>query len=170
MATAYAFLSLVPDTSLPPKFETGFLYTIEFQYTLVGTAVTGDTYTTPLGALPSNGIRIIETQLITPRLDTNSTPTGTMSVGDSGLATRFISAAPMGVTGVTSATYQMSNLINQAQALTAGVVTTGTNYCYGDGTNPQLIVTLGGTIATAAATGLVRLRVSFYCTAEDAGS
>ena len=107
---------------------------------------------------------------IRDRLDTNVTPTGTLAVGDSGSATRFISGAPMGITGITSTTYQVYNTINVAQGFTSNVVTSGNYYCYGAGTTPQLIVTVGGTIATAAAAGLVRLRVTFYCTAENAGS
>lgn len=168
--TAYTFSSIYPDLASPPRYEDGIEYVIEFQYSLGATIVTGDTITTPANALPINGIRIIDTTLITPRLDTNATPTGTMSVGDSGLATRFISAAPMGVTGVTSATYQMQNNINVVQGLTNGVVSTGSQYLYGAGTSPQLILTFGGTIATAASTGLIRLLVKFRCTAENAGA
>jgi hypothetical protein len=167
MATAYAFSSLVPDSSFPARTSVGMLYTIEFQYTLAGAVVTGDTFTTPANALPANGIRIAEVEVITPVLDTNATPTGTFSVGDANLATRFISAAPMGVTGITSATYQIRQVINIAQGLTAGVVSTGTNYLYGSGTAPRLVVTLAGTVATAQTAGTIRMRVSFYCVDEN---
>jgi len=165
--TAYAFSSLTPDSSFPARTSVGQLYTIEFQYTLAGAVVTGDTFTTPAGALPSNGIRIAEVEVIAPRLDTNATPTGTFEVGDATDANRFIDAAPMGVTGITSATYQIRQCINIPQGLTAGVVSTGSNYLYGSGTAPRLVMTLGGTIATAAATGTIRLKVSFYCTDEN---
>lgn len=163
MATAYAFSSLVPDSSFPAKWSPGVDYCIEFQYTLAGAVVTGDTYTTPANALPSNGIRILETQLVYTSLDTNATPTATISVGDSGAATRFINAANAG----NATAYQISQFINQAQALTSGVVTTGTNYLYNNGTAPRLVVTVGGTVATAATTGVIRLIVFYRCVEEN---
>lgn len=165
--TAYNFSSLVPDSSFPARTSPGMLYTVEFQYTLAGAVVTADTFTTPAGALPSNGIRIAEVEVIMPELDTNATPTGTFVVGDATDDNRFIDAAPMGVAGVTTANYQMSTKINIAQGTTNGVVTTGSEYLYGSGTAPRLVMTLGGTIATAAATGTIRLKVSFYCTNEN---
>jgi hypothetical protein len=162
MATAYAFSQILPYSSYPPKFEPGELYSIDFEYTLGGAVVTGDTYTTPANALPNSGFRIVDTQLIMPPLDTNATPTATISVGDSGSATRFINAAQAGSATAT----QVSRWINQAQGLTSGVVSSGSGYLYGNGANPQIIVTVGGVVATAQTTGTIRLRVSFYCTSE----
>ena len=165
--TAYAFSSLTPDSSFPARTSPGMLYTVEFQYTLAGAVVTADTFTTPANALPANGIRIAEVEVICPELDTDATPTGTFEVGDATDANRFISAAPMGVNGITTSGYQMRTVINIAQGLTAGVVSTGTNYLYGSGTAPRLVMTLGGTVATAQTAGTIRLKVSFYCTDEN---
>jgi len=165
--TAYAFSSLTPDSSFPARTSPGMLYTTEFQYTLAGAVVSADTFTTPANALPANGMRIAEVEVIMPELDTNATPTGTFIVGDATDDNRFIDAAPMGVAGVTTAGYQMRTCINIAQGLTSGVVSTGSNYLYGSGTSPRLVMTLGGTIATAATTGTIRLKVSFYCTDEN---
>jgi hypothetical protein len=161
MATAYTFATIIPYNQNPPKFASGQLYSIDFEYTIGATVVSGDTYTTPLNALPNDGFQIVDTQLIFGRLDTNATPTATISVGDSGLATRFINAANAG--SATSGA-QLHAYINQAQGLTAGVVTAGSGYQYVEGVSPQLVVSVGGTVATAATTGVVRLRVSFYCT------
>lgn len=162
MATAYDFSQLVPYSSYPAKYEPGMLYCVDFEYTLAGAVVTGDTYTTPSGALPSNGIRVVDTMLVMPALDTNATPTATISSGDSGSATRFINAALAGDTQAT----QMQVFINKAQTTTAGIVTGGSGYLYAQGTTPRIIITVGGTVATAQTAGVVRLRVSFYCTGE----
>jgi hypothetical protein len=163
MATAYAFSQVLPASSFPPKFFPGEQYSIDFEYSLLGAVVTGDTYTTPANAFPTNGFRIIDTQLIMVPLDTNATPTATISVGDSGSATRFINGAQAGNATAT----QVTRWINQAQGLTAGVVSSGVGYLYGTGTNPRLIVTVGGTVATAQTTGVIRLRVTFFCTDEN---
>lgn len=165
--TAYAFTQLVPDSSMPARTSPGMLYTTEFQYTLAGAVVSGDTFTTPANALPFNGIRIAEIEVISPELDTNATPTATFDVGDATDADRFIAAAPAGANGVTTSGYQMHTCINIAQGLTAGVVSTGTNYLYGSGTSPRIVLTLGGTVATAQSAGTIRLKVSFYCTDEN---
>jgi len=167
MATAYAFSSLVPDSSFPPKWSTGMDQRIEFQYTLAGAVVTGDTFTTPANALPNNGFRVLEIEVISPELDTDATPTGTFSVGDSGVAARFINAAPMGINGVTTSGEQMRTAINIAQGLTSGVVSTGSNYLYASGTSPRLVMTLAGTVATAQTAGTIRLIVTFRCTEEQ---
>lgn len=167
MATAYDFSQLVPDSSYPARTAPGMLYTTEFQYTLAGAVVTGDTYTIPADSLPANGIRIAEIEVICPELDTDATPTATFSVGDTNSATRFINAAPAGLNGVTTSGYQMSTKINIAQGLTSGVVSTGTNYLYGSGTSPRIVMTIGGVVATAQTSGTIRLKVSFYCTDEN---
>lgn len=164
MATAFNFAQIIPYSSYPPKYEAGQLYSIDFEYSLLGAVVTGDTYTTPAGALPNEGIRIVDTLLIMPPLDTNATPTATISVGDAGSATRFINVA---VAGSALAADQKKVYINQAQGLTAGVVTSGSGYLYAKGTAPQIVGTVGGVVATAQTTGTIRMRVSFYCTGEQ---
>jgi len=166
--TAYNFSSLTPDSSYPPKWTPGATRRVEFQYTLGGAVVSGDTYTTPANALPSNGIRIIEVTLMSPELDTNAAPTATISAGDATSATRFINAAPAGIAGVTTSGYQLINNINVAQTRTNGVVSAGPNYLYGSGVSPQIVVTLGGTVATAQTTGTIRLVVTYECTEENA--
>lgn len=166
MATAYNMVQILPYSVHPPKYNPGEMYAIDFEYTIAGTIVTGDTYTTPANALPANGIRIVDTQLVISAQDTNATPTSTISVGDSGSATRFVNAANG---GNATSNVQLHIWINQNQVLTSGVVSAGSGYLYGasNATAPQIIVTVGGTIATAATTGFVRLRVTFYCTGEN---
>lgn len=164
MATAYTMAGIVPFSSQPALWNAGLIYTMEFEYTLAGAVVTGDTYTTPVSGLPIAGIRILETELHIPNWDSNATPTATLSVGDAGSATRFINAAIAG----TGNAFTTPNLyINQAQALTAGVVSSGPGYLYSKGTAPLLVVTVGGTVATAASTGTMRLVVKYICTEEN---
>lgn len=167
--TAYNFNQLLPDSSLPPAYLPGMRYSIDFEFTLSGTAlVVNDTITTPAGALPSNGIRIIDTQLIqTKELDTNTTPTGALSVGDSTLSNRFISSVPMGLNGVTTAGTQLTNWINIPQGVTNGVVTSGYGYLYPAGTSPRLIVSVSNAVATGSTTGTIRLRCWFNCSGEQ---
>jgi hypothetical protein len=161
--TAYNFSQILPYSSAPAKYEAGMRYSIDFEYTLGGAVVSGDTWTTPANALPTNGIRIVDSELHMRPLDTNASPTATVSLGDSGSATRFINAANAGL----PVGGQVNLYINQAQALTSGVVSTGSGYLYAAGTTPQLVMTLGGTVATAASSGVIRLRVIFYCTGEQ---
>lgn len=163
MATAYSMSSLVPDSSYPAKWSPGMIQMVEFQYTLAGAVITGDSYTTPADALPDNGIRILEVEILSPELDTNATPTATFVVGDSDDDNRFISAAPAGVNGITTTNYQMSTKINIAQGLTSGVVSTGSNYLYASGTAPRLKMTVGGTVATAQTAGTIRMKVTYQC-------
>ncbi len=165
--TAYNFSQILPFSKHPPKYEGGIPYSIDFEYTLTGALVAADTITTPADALPDDGINIVEVLLIYPELDTNATPTGTFDVGDSGDADRFIAVAPMGVAGVTTAGFQLRQGINRAQGLTSGVVSTGEGYLYPVGTSPQLVVTVGGTVATGATTGFIKLRVKYLCSGEQ---
>ena len=164
---AYNFSQIVPNSSYPPRYLSGEQYSIDFEYTLGGALAQNDTITTPSSALPNNGIRIVETELMYPELDTNATPTGTFNVGDGTSATRFVSGVPMGVAGVTTSGFQLRQGINIAQGLTNGVVTSGSGYLYASGTNPQLVVTVGSAVATGASSGVIRLRVTFYCTGEQ---
>lgn len=157
--TAYNFSEIQPYSLLNPPYAAGQLYSVDFEYTLDGGVVTGDTWTTPAGGLPDNGITIVDTQLIMPALDTNATPTATISVGDSDSATRFINAAQAGSATAT----QLTRFINQAQGFTSGVVSSGSGYVYTAGSDPRIVVTLGGSVATAQTAGVIRLRVSFYC-------
>lgn len=163
MATAYAFSQVLPYSTYPYPFFPGEQYFVDFEYSLAGAVVTGDTYTTPANAMPINGIWIQDTQLIMVPLDTNATPTATISVGDSGSSTRFINAAQAG----SATSTQVTRWINQAQGTTSGVVSSGTGYVYSAGTSPRFIVTVGGTVATAATTGVIRLRVFYKCSEQN---
>ncbi len=167
--TAYNFAQILPYSSYQPTWASGQLYCIDFEYDVSdGSALAAaDTITTPSGALPDEGIRIVDVEISHPELDSNATPTGTYDIGDSGAAARFLDGAVMGVAGVTTAGYLVFNRINVEQALTAGVVSAGSGYLYAQGTDPQLILTVASAVATGVASGIIRMRVWFYCTGEE---
>lgn len=160
--TAYNFSSLVPDAMNAPRWEAGKLYFVEFDYvTAATTFASGDTITTPAGALPNNGIAIADVEVLSNALDTNGSPTATYNVGDAGLATRFIVSANAG-SSISGA--QVKNYINIAQVLTAGVVSSGVNYIYNPGTSPQLILAFNAAFATANTSPIIRMKVWYWCT------
>lgn len=165
----YNFSQILPYSSYPPKWDAGQLYCIDFEYDVSdGSALANtDTITTPSGALPDEGIRIVDVELSHPELDSNATPTGTYDVGDSDDVNRFLDGAVMGVNGITTAGYLVRNCINVEQTLTSGVVSAGSGYLYAQGTDPQLILTVASAVATGVASGIIRMRVWFYCTGEE---
>jgi hypothetical protein len=159
--TAYNFSVIEPYTYELPKFSYGHMYMQEFEFAFAAPLANGDTITTPAGGLPSNGIVILDTEIVSSIIDTNAAPTGTYNLGDSGLATRFISA---GVLGANTLAKQIKTEINQAQTVSASnVVTAGAGYFYADGTNPQLILAVNAAIATSAGSGYIRLKVLYNC-------
>ena len=165
--TAYNFSALIPNTYNGPYFEPGQYYEVNFQYSLGTGLASGDTITTPSLGLPDNGIRIVDIIVTHPELDTNATPTGTYDVGDSGDQNRFLSAALLGVNGVTTSGFTMTNPINVPQGTTDGIVTTGRGYLYAAGTDPILVMTVISAVATAASTGLINMKVCYQCTGES---
>jgi hypothetical protein len=164
--TAYNFSALIPNTANGPYFEPGQYYEVNFQYSLGTGLASGDTITTPSLGLPSNGIRIVDIIVTHPELDTNATPTGTYDIGDSDDQNRFQSASLLGVNGVTTAGFTMTNPINIAQGTTNGVVTTGRGYLYAAGTDPRLILTVISAVATAATSGVINMKVCYTCSGE----
>lgn len=166
--TAYNFTSLVPDAINSPRWEAGKLYFVEFDYSNANvTFGSGDTITTPAGALPNNGISIADVEVISNALDTNATPTATFNVGDSGSAARFISSANAG-SSVSGA--QVKTYINIAQTLSSGNVATGPNYVYAQGTSPQLILAFNAAFATANTAPIIRMKVWYWCTGVYIGT
>lgn len=157
--TAYNFSLTYPDSQQPTRWAPGELVDVVFEYSLSGALASADTITTPSGALPSAGIRIYDVEISYPELDSNASPTGTLNVGDSGNAARFISGALMGRAdgGV------IYTPINVAQTLSSGEVATGTNYYYVPGTDPRLVMTVASAVATGVTSGYIRMKVSYYC-------
>lgn len=180
--TVYNFNAIEPYTYELAKFSYGHTYIQEFEFAFpsgfAGFA-NGDTVVTPLSqvvtvngqpvniynGLPTNGIVILETEVVTSKIDSNASPTGTFNLGDTnasgvgytGSATRFING------GLLGGANQIITDINQAQTLTNNVVTAGSGYFYPDGSTPQLVLTISAALATAATTGYIRLKVTYNC-------
>lgn len=180
--TAYNFALTNTDNAYPVRYEPGYLYFVEFEFSLSVAFVVNDTITTPAFSLPTSGIRIAEVEVLHSSLDTNVSPTLTYLVGDAsatangvtytGVNNRFLVTAP-GWSTVSGG--QVKNNINQPQTVTNGIVTAGVNYLYGSSngaigpnTNgPQIVMTINGGPATGATTGYIRLKVWYWSTGEN---
>lgn len=135
-----------------------------------GSGLANNDTITATGIIPDNGTEILEVIVSHPELDTNSTPTGTYSVADATTNTiAFITSAPMGVNGVTTSGFILTNRINIAPTLTSGVITAGPGYRYG-GSSPatvnSLTLTVNAAVATAATSGIIQLIVMYRCVGQ----
>lgn len=160
---AYSF-TLV-DTISP--WNPGCQYTVRAYFdvstTSGGSGLAQNDTITATGIIPGNGVRIVDVLVAHPELDTNATPTGTFSVGDSGTAARFISGGLMGVNGITTSGFQMRTGINIITTKTNGVVVSGAGYIYTGTSTANLIVTVATAVATAATSGILHLLVTYEC-------
>jgi hypothetical protein len=161
--TAYSFTSI--DTKSP--WTSGDQYTVRAYFdvstTSGGTGLANTDTITATGLIPANGVKIYDVMVVHPELDTNATPTGTFNVGDAGSATRFISGAPLGVTGVTTTGFQLRTGINIITTTTSGVVASGAGYIYTGTSTSSIIVTVSAAVATAATSGILHLLVTYRC-------
>jgi hypothetical protein len=157
--TAYNFTLI---TSIP-HWSAGDLQAITAYYDLAGVALAQNDTITATGIIPGDGVKIYDIYCTHTELDSNTTPTGTYQVGDSGSAARFLSSVPMGVNGVTTSGFQLVNRSNFAPTTTNGVVATGLGYIYTGTTASNLILTVNGAVATGATTGVIFLTVLYRC-------
>ena len=113
------------------------------KYTLAGTIVTADTITWT-DALPNmNGITVLSAEVFGDPLDTNASPTGTITLGTEDDANGLLEAATIPLVG---------DSVGYGDLL--GVVSTGEN----------VVLTVGGTLASAATTGAdVWVKVTYGC-------
>lgn len=156
---AYNF-TLITNT---PHWSSGDLQAITAYYSLGGVALAQNDTITATGMIPGDGVKIYDIYCSHTELDTNTTPTGTYQVGDANSAARFLSSVPMGVNGVTTSGFQITNRSNFAPTSTAGVVTTGLGYIYTGTSATDLILTVNGAVATGATTGVIFLTVLYRC-------
>ncbi len=124
-----------------------------YGYYTIGAAVAAADTITFTSIIPAGGCRIISTRLMTPKIDTHATPTATWDLGDADDADRLINDVAGGWDD--EATYAMYDS-NVTPAATVGV-----GYTYT--TAKSLVLTVTGTMATAASTGHVALWVTYYC-------
>mgnify|MGYP001089926673 CR=1 FL=1 len=111
------------------------------KYTLAGDIVTADTITWE-NALPNmNGITVLSAEVFGDPLDSNATPTATLTLGNEDDADGLVASATI------------ADTLTGYGAL-VGVESTGTS----------VILTVGGTLATAATTGdEVFVKVTYGC-------
>lgn len=161
--TAYSFNLL---TSRPP-WDAGAEHSVRAYFdvsTTSGGAGLANTDTiTATGMLPGNGIVIREVLIMHPELDSNATPTGTFNVGDTNLAARFISAAPMGVNGITTTGFQMRTGINITTTTTSGSIVSGAGYQYTGTSTNSIVVTVASAVATQVTAGILHVLVTYRC-------
>lgn len=141
--------SILASPSNVARWSPGQSYEVIATYTLGTTIVTGDTITIS-NILPplSNRVRIVSIERWGQKTDTNTTPTGTETIGD----------------GTTANAYSLSSL---GGTTAAGIPL----FKRGDGANVgtqitvsrDIVHTIGGTLATAAASGQLFYRVSYIC-------
>lgn len=157
--TAYNFTLVDPIS----PWVSGKVLVARAYYDLNGVALAQNDTITATSIIPADGVEVMEVLVSHTELDTNATPTGTYTVGDSGDADRFITSAPMGVNGVTTSGFQIRNGINRATGTTSGVISTGAGYRYTGTSASTLILTVDGAVATGATTGVVHLLVTYRC-------
>ncbi len=138
--------------TIPPRWQAGQVYTAYGYYT-VGAAVAQNDTITFTNIIPKNGVQILSTRLLTPKLDTNATPTGVFILGDSGDDDRLINDVSIGWDDETTHIVYESNV---TPSDTAGI-----GYRYTD--TASLIVKIDAAVATAASTGHIGLWVTYYC-------
>lgn len=140
-----------------PKWQAGMEFT-SYGYYSIGAAVAQNDTITFTDIIPAGGVEIMDVELLTPAIDSNSTPTATWIVGDSGDDNRFIDAVYGGWNNT-----KISHLkygINVAST-SGGAVATGAGYRYT--AKASLIAKINAAVATAASTGFVGLAVRYRC-------
>lgn len=164
--TAYNFKALQDQSPWVP----GMTFTVGGYFKLTGALVNADTITFT-NAIPSSGVTAISAVVYTTQLDSNATPTGTFSLGDSladgSAAARYISGAKM---GTNVAGQQIVTFSNVAPTFTGTDQTAGVGYLYTTDENSNaaqgfldLKLTVTNAVATAAATGTVWVYFTYYC-------
>ena len=140
--------------TIPPRWQAGQIYTAYGFYT-VGAAVAQNDTITFTNIIPANGVEIISTRLMTPKLDTNATPTGVFILGDATDDDRFINDVAIGWDDETTHIVYDSNVAPDVPS------TKGIGYRYTSATS--LIAKIDAAVGTAASTGHVALWVQYYC-------
>lgn len=143
MAT-YTTTLLKPNT----PWKTGETYTVKAKTTISGSAVgTGETFTIS-GLLPPGNKTISAVRHYGAEYDTNASPTATIVVGISGTTNGFITSKTAGVTAT-----GISQISLEGDGTLIGTNVTATD----------VVVTIGGTVATGATSGDVFTEVTYVC-------
>lgn len=146
--TAYTGTNLATT----PRYLQGYEFTAVGQYALGGVALANGDTITFTNILPDKKVTILDFELVSPELDTNATPTGTISAGNSDSATGFATAASMAV--------------NLSNSLAENLVINGNGALIGaspTANNRGLVLTVASAVATGATTGTITVRIRYLC-------
>lgn len=133
---------------LAPKWHAGKTFTAIGKYTWPDAVVTADTVTWA-DLFPAGGVTVLNTALTSVELDTDATPTATAVLGDGTDTDGFIKSFIPGVN--TTGNTQINANGNGALIGTELDVAT------------DVVLTIGGTVATAATSGDTFVYVTYYC-------
>jgi hypothetical protein len=163
----------------------GETFTVSAFFKLSAGLASGDTIVWQNAIVPS-GISAVEMNVVSTQLDSNASPTGTFSFGDSddyspvssSAAARYILAGNMGNNAATPLVVNFSNVAPANQTITPSdgpsyvVQKNGIGYIYTNSENSptnepggalDLVYTVTASPATAAATGTVWAYFTYYC-------
>lgn len=138
--------ALVGTVVVSPLWQAGMEYTAKGSYTLVGAIASADTITWS-NLLPTNDVVVINATRYGQEFDTNATPTATEIWGDGTDADGYI-------TSKTSGDARTGQLRFDGDGAVIGTSTAA---------GRSVVCTVGGTVATAAATGTVWVEVTYRC-------
>lgn len=174
MSNAYKFVSLQPYNS---PWSPGMVYTVGGYFDISTTVsaagfTNGDTITAT-GMIPEGGVTVLQTVVLGAPGDSNGSPTGTFSLGDSladsNHAARFILAGLLSKQdGAQVLQYQ-----NVTPTITSGAYVKGVGYSYttnensnGEFGNVDIVLTATASMATATTSGILYVYVTYLCTGE----
>lgn len=131
-----------------PRYDQGKDFTEQGYYTLGGAVASGDTFTFS-NILPDAPVIVKDVVVIAPELDTDASPTGTFTVGDGTDADGYIAGGLMGASGAAGQIKFHANgdLVNTTSRPSSR----------------NIVITLGGTVATAQTAGKIRVLVTYSC-------
>ena len=133
--------------TVAPRWDAGQQYTSVGKYALTGALVSGDTVT--WDNLIPKGAQVIDVLWVSPELDSHSTPTATIRVGDGSDADGFIIDFSVGIAAA-GLTY-----------VTAGGngATIGSTYS----SATDVVATVASAVATGVASGTLFVKVTYNC-------
>lgn len=172
--TAYNFTKLQPYMS---PWIAGTINTVGGYFNYANTTgaaglASGDTITAT-GLLPEGGVTMLQVLVLGAPADTNGTPTGVFSLGDSltdsNHVARYILAGTLAKTNGT----EVIQYQNVTPAFVSGLQTVGVGYPYmtnqqtnSEQGNVDIVLTVTAAMATAATSGVLYVYVTYMCTGD----
>lgn len=136
--------------TVPPRSQLGYEFTAVGTYTLAAAIAQNDTITFT-GLLP-RGAQVQAVTYSSPELDTNATPTGTVSVGTVATAAAYISSISVGLAAA-----------GATQVVAKSNVIAGIGLASETTAATDVVITYPAAFATAASAGVIVLEVRYYC-------